>query len=1378
MFNFKMAEGGYVGNVPYFNSKELCFDEWLEILEAWFIINEITDNANKRAALITKIGTKGYKVMRSLVQPSKPLQTAYDVIVKALKAHYTPPVSEIMLRFHFHKRHQHQGENISQFVAELRRLSDGCNFTDVEEMLRDRLVVGIRDVAIQGKLLSKKKEDLTFKNTFAVAVAMETARKDVQDIKSLPKTEENVNKVYSKKERSKKTVKSSSGHKSSASKSTVKTNFPCWRCGNASHQPDDCSFKKDKCHKCSKLGHTKSQCEKVKAYLAKKRTARANLIESDSEPESDNDEVEVNYLMHLTSGNVNKIEKVDVISLPLIVNSQSVPFEMDTGSPWSIVSKKVYDSLGDMPPIKSQAVSLRDYNGSPVEILGSVDVNVQLAAQSESVKLPLLITSKGASLCGRQWLSQLGIQVQGAIESAVKSSSVQAISAKPALKNLDSILDQEAEVFNTTKLGKLKGYQAKVYPVEEAKTLFYKASSVAYSTKVKLDAEIEKLLEQEVIEPVRYSDYACPLVIAKKSDGNIRICGNYKLTANKVLRLEKYPIPSLEDLLQSLQGGVKFSKLDLSHAYHQIELDEDARKFTTVNTHRGLFRFCRLPFGIASAPAIFQRTMESLLGDIPMCKAYLDDVIISGRNDAEHLANLETVLSRLRESGLRLKRDKCSFLQESITYLGHRLDASGIRPVEDKVSAIKDAPEPQNQEELQSFLGLLGYYRKFIPNLSKEIAPLNELLQKKYKSAKKSKTSKPSSAFQWGSAQKKAFKKAKELLSSDTLLVHYNSDWPVLLQCDASPYGLGSVISHVLPDGSERPIAFASRSLSPAEKNYAQYEREALAIIFGLTKFHKYLHGRSFTIVTDHKPLLQLFGEKPVSPMASARITRWQMLLGAHQYEIRYKPGKEHCNADGLSRLPLKSQETEEEVSFIHLLSELDSSPITAQEIKSSLKKDLTLSRVREYLRSGWPSKNALDDQFLSFYSKRDELSVEDDIVLYGPRVVVPNDKVLRQKILAELHATHPGIVKMKLLARSYVWWPQIDSELEQEVRTCSQCQENQRNPVKVPIHPWEFPENPWERVHLDFASIDGVEVLIAVDAYSKWIEAVVMKSTTAQATIKVVRQMFARYGLPETIVTDNGPQFTCSEFFDFLVKNGVRFVQTPPKHPASNGLAERAVQTVKKGVGKLDGSLKEKIEKFLFRYRVTPQSTTGKMPCELLMRRKLRTRLDLIKPSLNKKVKRAQSGMKEVVGGKTRTVSLKDQVLVKNFSWGPTWLRGVVESEVSSSIWEVRLEDGRLVRRHLDQIQKRVDQIQKRTNENVIESGVDCDFENDSFDVPIVPSVPVSQGNRSESQEIVSASEPVNQDIVPNVPESGVERRVSTRVRNTPVRFKDYVKN
>lgn len=376
--------------------------------------------------------------------------------------------------------------------------------------------------------------------------------------------------------------------------------------------------------------------------------------------------------------------------------------------------------------------------------------------------------------------------------------------------------------------------------------------------------------------------------------------------------------------------------------YHS-SVDDESKKYLTVNTHKGLFTFNRLPFGVASAPAIFQRTMEGLLQGIANVAVYLDDIIMTGKTKAEHLATLDEVLTRLEEARLRLKKDKYEFLQDAVEYLGHRVDAQGLRPVEKTVIAIVDTTAPTSVNQLQSYLGSLNYYHRFLPNLSTLLAPLHALLGQGAK-------------WTWKNPQEEVFRKSKELLQSAKVLVHYDADKELVLSCDASLYGVGAVLSHRMEDGSEKPVSYMSRTLTKAEKNYSQLDKEGLAIMFGIKKFHRYLYGRASTICTDHKPLISLFSEKKaIHQMGSPRVQRWAVTQGAYEYSIVYKPGRLHANANLLSRVPMpgnSDQEVNEQVLMLDMLYE---APVDTTQIRQWTARDSTLSQVHNFVLNGWP---------------------------------------------------------------------------------------------------------------------------------------------------------------------------------------------------------------------------------------------------------------------------------------------------------------------------------------------------------------------------------------------------------------------------------------
>ncbi|KAK7901534.1 hypothetical protein WMY93_018303 [Mugilogobius chulae] len=385
----------------------------------------------------------------------------------------------------------------------------------------------------------------------------------------------------------------------------------------------------------------------------------------------------------------------------------------------------------------------------PVKVVGAAHVKVKYKKQK--AKLPLVVVKgDGPTLLGRGWLEDIQLDWKG-MKARHKASQVHHVNTEKNV-TLQEVLCKHEDVFKE-ELGTLKGTKATIHIKENAVPRFFRPRSIPYAMRTKVDEEIDRLLKEDIITPVKYSEWAAPVVPILKPVGTVRLCGDYKLTVNTVSSLEQYPIPRVDDLFNALAKGTQFTKLDMSHAYQQILMDEESKKYLTVNTHRGLFTYNRLPFGVASAPAIFQRTMESLLSGIPLVAVYLDDILVSGVDKADHLKNLDTVLTRLEEAGLRLRRNKCTFLQDEVEYLGYRVDAHGLHPLDKKVKAIQEAPAPTNVTELKSFLGLLNYYNKFLPNLATRLAPLHELLRHDVR-------------WKWNKEQEQAFQNAKDLLNT------------------------------------------------------------------------------------------------------------------------------------------------------------------------------------------------------------------------------------------------------------------------------------------------------------------------------------------------------------------------------------------------------------------------------------------------------------------------------------------------------------------------------------------------------------------------------------------------------------------------------------
>ena len=347
----------------------------------------------------------------------------------------------------------------------------------------------------------------------------------------------------------------------------------------------------------------------------------------------------------------------------------------------------------------------------------------------------------------------------------------------------------------------------------------------------------------------------------------------------------------------------------------------------------------------------------------------------------------------------------------------------------DKVEAIVKAPTPASVTQLKSVLGLINYYGKFVKNLSSILQPLYNLLRKDVKWA-------------WSQECEAAYSKIKKTMSSAPILIHFDQTKEVRLTCDASEYGIGAMISHILEDNSEQPIAFASRTLNDAEKQYSQIEKEGLAIIFGLNKFNQYLYGNKFKLVTDHKPLVTIFHPQKGIPQFSAnRLRRWALILSNYNYSIEYIKSKDN-KADVLSRLPMLNVESLssweiDNADYMNYFRN-DDIPINHDLIQSETKKDKDLLAVMKYVRSGWPNFSKVPQKCKQFYHYRSELTIQDDCLLLNHRIIIPLS--LRKDVLQELHKTHLGIVKMKSYARSYFWWPNLSKNVEILAQNCEAC--------------------------------------------------------------------------------------------------------------------------------------------------------------------------------------------------------------------------------------------------------------------------------------------------------------------------------------------------
>lgn len=842
-------------------------------MKLYFAANDIKEE-KKVPVFLTVIGAKIFTLVRDLLSPKDPATCTYADIVKALTSHYKPKVIVIYERFKFYSRSQKQGESIADYIAAIKSLAHTCQFgTQLNDMLRDKFVMGLLHSSTQRQLLTEC--DLTFNHAVDIATAREAAIRDVQamGLSSPPTTttsndnvSSDVNRMHSDKNGARSKFKPKS-----LQSSNTQPKSACSGCGQR-HWKRDCPFKDSECFSCKKKGHIKKMC-----FKTKKENSSIHRATQHQEPPTD---VCYDYVFSVAD------RKVPPISVNILLNGTRVQMEFDTGAARSVITNTTYLRLwpvsSERPQLMRSLVNLHVYGGSPLKIMGEIVVEAQLFGKSKSVSVTIIvIDSCGPCLLGRDLISKLNLH-------DCKLSAIHKVTTTSALTT------RFPELFSPG-LGCLKDTSFNIEVDPSIPPKFCRARTVPYSLREKVDKELDRLMEENIITPITHSPWAAAIVPVLKPDGSVRICGDYKLTVNKAARLDTYPIPKLQDLFSGLAGGVVFSKLDMSQAYAQLCLDEVSKKYTVINTHRGLFRYNRLCFGVSAAPGIFQRAMEGLLRTMPGVFCYLDDVLISAKSAEEHETRLGSVLTTLQQAGLKLRPEKCTIGVASVSYLGYRIDRHGLHPTKQKVQAILDAPEPRNQTQLRAYLGLLNFYRRFLPSASSLLEPLNKLLRQK-------------EPWCWGREQNRVFRESKQVLLRSEALVHFDPTKQIVVVADSSAYGIGAVLCHVI-DGVERPVCFASRSLNSAERNYSQLEKEALALVYALRQFHFYVWGQTgLTLVTDHKPLLGLFSpNKIIPPMASGRVQRWSLLLQAYNFRLVHRSGALLGTADALSRLPLPS---------------------------------------------------------------------------------------------------------------------------------------------------------------------------------------------------------------------------------------------------------------------------------------------------------------------------------------------------------------------------------------------------------------------------------------------------------------------------------------